>query len=140
MDGLIKSVIVALARSASADVAASTRQTAAGALSGMIAALLASAAIGCAIAALWIFTAPMIGVPGAALVCAGGLMIASLSVLWLIPAIAKWLRPKPPQPAAQDILLTEAARLLKDHKALALAGALAAGLLLGGDRRDRRSV
>ncbi len=139
MADALGSAVMRLVRVGVADMAACARQTTITTLAALLAALLAMAAIGCAIAALWIFAAPRIGPSGAALCAAGCLLVLCLVVLWLAPVMARRRR-RPPSlallPAASpDGLLAEAARLMEEHKGTALMAALIVGLLAGSDRR-----
>ncbi len=126
-------------------MAASARRTAITVLSATIAAVLAAAAIGCGIAALWIFAAPRIGPSGAALAAALCLLVLSLGVLGIVPMITRRTptvprsiqRPLTAAASPELLLLAEATRLFKDHKSTVLVAALVAGLLAGNDSRER---
>jgi hypothetical protein len=109
-----------------------TRLTAAG-LCGLAAAILATACLGCASAALWVWGIPRLGSAGAPLMVASVLLIACFAVLAWMRHILR-TRPVPsvvnPAPA---VLLTEAKRLFADQKGGVLMAALIAGLAAGQD-------
>jgi hypothetical protein len=113
-----------------------TRMAVAGALGGL-AALAVIAAVGCAIAGLWMAVEPEVGRAGAALIAAGALVLVGailVLVAWLM------LRRKPKakvQSMAQAAQLVDGARaagyrVLRDHKGTLLLVATIGGLLASG--------
>lgn len=64
-------------------LASELRRAALDAIAATVAALMALAATGCAVAALWLLLAPMIGAPGAALSAAAALLVAGGAILCL---------------------------------------------------------
>ena len=97
-------------------------------VAALLAAVLLLAALGCALAALWIVTAPRLGPAGAALVVAVCLLVLGLAAL----AVVLRRRPGPPTPVVIPL-----GELTRANKATMLTAALIAGLCvgLGGNRR-----
>ena len=111
------------------------RRLACVAASVVAAAVLASFALGCALAALWIYARPSLGAAGAPLLVAGVLLVLALAAL--LPVWRLRRRRRAP-PSAGDLaaeLLAEAARLTKAHEGPMLLAALIAGFT-AGTRRD----
>ena len=103
-----------------------------------VAALMALAAIGCAVAALWITLAPMIGAAGAALAAAAVLLLAGGAVLWARDFLAR--RRGAPAANAERTCpdLAEAALLtFSANKMALLLGALAAGAAAAEGQRGK---
>lgn len=97
----------------------------------MVAALCAVAAIGCVLAALWLFAAPHLGAPLAALTTAAALILLGAAVLvW-----ARRLLRVPLPGLAPDVPLPDLAKEFSDNRGTLLLAALAAGLLAGNARR-----
>jgi hypothetical protein len=90
----------------------------------------AVSAVACGLAALWIYALPHVGAAGAPLVVAGVLLAMCLVMLMAMRYAGK---PGPPAPrdGTPELLLAEAARLLKEHKGPVLLAALLAGLAAG---------
>lgn len=104
----------------------------------LIAALLAVAAMGCAVAALWIYLLPLLGPVGAPLVAAGALLVLAL-VLLLVARRALGGRAPRTLPASNGVAATaDLARLIKDHKIEMLVAALTAGLVAGAPGARRK--
>lgn len=102
---------------------------------GAVALICIIAALGCAIAALWIYLAPLLGPAGAPLVVGGALLsIAVLVAIVMRYGIGASRRSRPGNDAS-SLLLAETQRLLKDHKGSVLTGAILAGLVAGLTRR-----
>jgi hypothetical protein len=99
-----------------------------------------SGALGCAIAALWIFLRPMIGQAGAALAaCAALLLVFAIAVIVLKTTQRHVIPPAPPPrlaPAA-GLLISDAGRLVRQHRLEALLVPLVAGLVLASAERRR---
>ncbi|MDR3440538.1 hypothetical protein [Telmatospirillum sp.] len=136
MEGAIRSALLSLTQTGAADVAASARKTAITALLAIVAAVLATASAGCAVAALWIYAAPLIGPATAMLAVAFCLLILCLAVVFLASLVARTAR-RPRPAVSPEVLLAEAARLLKDQKGTMLVAALVAGMLVGNDSRKQ---
>ena len=99
-----------------------------------VAALCVIAALGCALGALWIYAAPILGGAGALLAGAGvfgAIALAALGLAWR----AEKMRSRSPAPGSEgDASLAAAASLFKQHTGLALLAALLAGVFVGGER------
>ncbi|MDP1667614.1 hypothetical protein [Phaeovulum sp.] len=102
-----------------------------------VAALFALAAVGCAVAALWLALAPLIGAPSAALAAATALLVAAAAVLWLrrLVARARARRAVVPPPAGPD-LADAALEAFGANRYALLLGAVAAGAAIAERRRD----
>jgi hypothetical protein len=96
----------------------------------LIAALLAVAALGCAVAALWIYLLPLLGTVGAPLAAAGALILIALVLLFVASRVLRAQRPRS-QASSGDAVAADLARLIKEHKLEALVAALTAGLVAG---------
>jgi hypothetical protein len=129
MGGLLEvaaSVLMEFGRARNARAAAI--RMAVSALCAGLAAVLMLAVLGAAAAALWIFTLPSFGPVGAPLIVA-----ATLSAVTLILAATAWLtirhgRRKSGSTIAPQLLLSEATRLLNEHKGAVLLAAVVAGM------------
>jgi hypothetical protein len=95
-----------------------------------IAALLVLAAIGCAVAALWLYLLPLLGQVGAPLAAAGALVVVALVLLLVARSVLRGRRPDA-QGASGDAVVADLARLIKEHKLETLIAALTAGLVAG---------
>jgi len=103
------------------------------------------AAIGCGIAALWIYMIPLVGRGAAPLVCAGAFLVIAL--LCLVIGKVMW-RERPSAMGAPSALLESLGQIdpsgiFGEHKATFLLGALVLGLIIGsgagsGGKRPRR--
>lgn len=103
-----------------------------------VAALIALAATGCAVAALWLQLEPIIGAPGAALSAAAALLVAGGASVWLRRIIAPRMAAKAPlaAPAAPDI--SEAAsQVFGANKMVLLMAALVAGAIAAETLRGK---
>jgi hypothetical protein len=111
----------------------STARMACLATATIVAVVCAMAAIGCLLAALWIYALPYVGAVGAPAVVAGVLIILCCAVLTFMRYAPKLRRriASPPFDAAPALLLAQATRLLKEHKGPVLIAALLAGLVAG---------
>ena len=91
-------------------------------------------AFACALVALWLYVVPQVGPAGAPLVVAGVLLVMCLV---LLAVVQFGLKPRPPPASgfAASELITEATRLLNEHKGTVLLAALLAGLVAG--RREK---
>ncbi|HEX3498905.1 MAG TPA: hypothetical protein VHT04_06230 [Stellaceae bacterium] len=97
----------------------------------LIAALLSVAAMGCGVAALWIYLLPLLGPVGAPLVAAGALLVIAL-VLLLVARSVLDARPRhAPGPPDGAAAAADLSRLVKEHKLEMLLAALTAGLVAG---------
>lgn len=99
------------------------------ACAALAAAAFGLAALGCALAGLWIALPPYVGAAGAPLVVA-----AALSALCLVAlALARDRRKSaPPPPAMPSELLASSLETFKSNKGAGLLAALLAGLVAGG--------
>ena len=138
MGSLLKFALSALATSrVSSALGAFTGRMAAAALLGGCALLLAAAAWGCACAALWIALIPSLGPAGAPLVVAGACLLLA-GILALVAWLAVHRRRARPVDGLQlDAVLTEAGRLINEHKVAALLAAALAGMLAASNGRKR---
>jgi hypothetical protein len=95
-----------------------------------IAALLVLAAIGCAVAALWLYLLPLLGNVGAPLAAAGALIVVALVLLLVASRVLRGRRPDA-RAASGDAVVADLAQLVKGHKLETLVAALTAGLVAG---------
>jgi hypothetical protein len=103
----------------------------------VVAALMALAGIGCAIAALWLLLAPMIGAAGAALAASAVLMLAGGMVLWARRLLARQ-RPAVARDHQDQPDLAEAAlKTFSANRMVLLLGALAAGAAAAEAQRGK---
>ena len=96
------------------------------------AALAVLVAVGCGIAALWIYMIPLVGRGAAPLVCAGALLVIALVCV----VIGKMMWRKRPAATVPSALLEslgqiDASGIFGEHKGTFLIGALILGLILG---------
>jgi hypothetical protein len=138
MGSLLKIALSALAASkGSSAFAAFTGRMAAAAFLGGCAVLLAAAAWACACAALWIALIPSLGPAGAPLVVAGVCLVFA-GILGLIAwLLLRRRRARPADGLQLDAILTEAGRLINEHKVAALLAAALAGMLAANNGRKR---
>jgi Na+-driven multidrug efflux pump len=134
METTLSSAIVAIARSSVVAISASADRMAKAGLCAIVAVGLAASAIGCALAALWIWEVPRLGPAGAPLAVAAALLAGCLAVLALMRYTA---RRRPPSPPAipPELLLADARQLFKHHKAAILLAVLIAGLIAGRNEK-----
>ena len=103
--------------------------------------VLTPAALGCAAAALWMFTLPYVGPVGAPLVVAAALSITILGLAAAARIILRHGRRRPgaaPAPQLPELLLSEAAHLFNENKSAALLAAVVAGMAVSSDNRPSR--
>lgn len=101
----------------------------------MLAVFCALGAVGCALAALWIFAAHRVGPVGAPLIVAALLAAIGLGV---VAAMRRRGRPRGAAPAAHidhAAVVAELAELVRDHKVSTVLAAFLAGLTAGGRTR-----
>jgi hypothetical protein len=135
MDALVRCALMAAARFGPvASIADHARRLVVASLGAAAACILGIAAIGCAAASLWIFAIPRLGPAGAPLVVAFALLAIGLAVVMLTGRRLKRRRTPPPSSAEASLMLADAMRLLKDHKAAVLMTALLAGFAAGSDK------
>jgi hypothetical protein len=106
------------------------------ALIGAIAAVAATSAVGCLVAALWLFVLPSFGPAGAALIAAGALGLLSLVLIALALVIDRRARRRARFKHDSEMAQMEASRLLNHRTGAMLLGALVAGLAAGSAHRD----
>ena len=94
------------------------------------AALLVVAAIGCAVAAFWLYLLPLLGDVGAPLAAAGVLVAIALALLLLARRMLR-ARPSHAKESGGDAVVADLARLVKEHKLESVVAALTAGLVAG---------
>jgi hypothetical protein len=136
MDALIRSAIMAATgRGATTSVGDCARRLVVAILGAVAVGVLVAASVGCAAAALWIFTTPRLGPVGAPLVVACTLLALGIAVLTLTSRSVRRGRIPPPPGATPDVVLADAMRLFKNDKGAALMAALVAGLAAGSDKR-----
>lgn len=94
----------------------------------------ATASIGCALAALWLYLLPHVGMTGAPVIIAG---ILGAMCVALFAVVRLRLRPRavPPPAATPQSAVGEAERLVRDHRGPVLIGALLAGLIAASGER-----
>jgi hypothetical protein len=103
----------------------------------LAAALLAIAAIGCAVAALWIYLLPLLGRVGAPLAAAGALAVLAVALL-LIARFVLGARPSRAQATGDGTAAAAAlARVIKEHKLDMLIAAVTAGLVAGAPTKAK---
>jgi hypothetical protein len=131
-DTVLASVIAAFVRSGAAvAIVSSADRMAKAALCATAAAVLVTASLGCALAALWIRAIPYLGPAGAPLAVAGVLLAGSLAALGLMRHITRPRRATARSGASPELSLADAIGIFKDHKGTALLAAVIAGLVAG---------
>lgn len=133
MDVLMRGAATAIAETVSAGGAgiAARRMTAA-AWCVTLATAFATAAVGCAVTALWLFVLPEVGPVGAPLIAAAALLLLCLPLLAIARSVLRQRSaPAPaiavPGVALPALLIAEASRLMEENKGAALLAALLAG-------------
>ena len=136
--GLIRLAVMTLVKTgASRNIGAAAARISAATVCAFFISVLAIAAIGCAVAALWIYATPYIGSVGAPLAAAGALLTICLI---LALAIRRLLERRPAalrSPMDPEALLADAMRLFKEHKGPVLLAALIAGIVAANGRHTR---
>ncbi len=101
-----------------------------------VASVSASASACFALAALFIYLVPIVGAASAALAVAGCLLAVTALALLASHYAVRRSHAKAPAPAQPDLqaLAAGAENFIRDNKALVLAGAFVAGLLVAEDR------
>ena len=117
-------------------IGVAARRMTAAAWCAAVATALATASIGCAATALWVFVLPEVGPVGAPLIVAAALMLLCLPLLAIARNVFRRRPPPSPAPALPGaavpaLLIAEAARLLDQNKSAALLAALLAGASAG---------
>jgi len=103
----------------------------------LLAALCAGAAVGCGIAALWIYLVPLIGAVGAPLVVAGVFLVLCLILLAAARSVLRSRKPVRVKIDGSEIEIGDVERLIRGHKGTALLIAVVAGLLAANQARKR---
>lgn len=135
---LIRLAMMGLVRPLGPRFTATMNRVATVAVCGLLTVAFVFGAVGCAVAALWLYVAPTVGPIGAPLVCAGALLVVA-GGLTLAPRLSRRRRRRGPQTAAAqptapvsgEAILEEIIQLFKQHKGIALAIALVVGALVG---------
>jgi hypothetical protein len=99
-----------------------------------VAAFCVIASLACALGALWIYAAPILGRAGALLAGASVFGVIALAALGLAWRAGKMRSRSPALGSGGEPSLAAAARLFEQNKGLALVAALLAGIFLGGER------
>jgi hypothetical protein len=99
-----------------------------------VAAFCVIAALGCALGALWIYAAPILGGAGALLAGAIVFGVMALVAFGLAWRTEKSRSRSPALGSAGDATLAAATSLFKQHVGLALVAALLAGVFVGSER------
>jgi hypothetical protein len=136
MGGLLKLALTALAASSQTSaLKVFTRRLIAALVLGGLGLLLVLAAWGCLCAAIWIWLTPSLGPVGAPLVVAAICLVVG-GVLGLVAwELTRRQRPRPASDLNVDALLSDAGRLINEHKGAALLAAALLGLFAGNGRR-----
>jgi hypothetical protein len=140
MESMLRSVILALlSAGAGQSTETSPRRLALATLWGAATAILATAGLGCAALALWIWQIPQLGPIGASLTVSALLFAAALAGLGALRGVLATPAAKPSPLAAGSLapLLGEAQRLFNEHKGAALVVALLAGLAMERHEREK---
>jgi hypothetical protein len=134
MGSLIQLAMAALIAAGRADsMRDATIRMMAAALCAVLAVALTLACVGCAAAALWIFTLPALGPVGAPLAVAAALSGAALILATAAVLILRHRRRGPGPDMAS--LLPGATRLFNEHKGAALLAAVVAGMTAASGSR-----
>jgi len=136
--GLIRLVVVTLAEAGGArNLGAAAVRISAAVLCAVSIIVFATAAIGCAVAALWIFAMPYVGSFGAPLVAAGALFAVCLVLALAARRLLRRKRPASGSIFEPEALIGGVTRLFKEHKGSILLAALIAGTVAAnGTRRQ----
>ena len=131
---LVRLALAALQSGAARNAQQSIKSLARIALLQTIAVLCLIAALGCTLGGLLIYARPILGGAGALLAVAGVFIVIALAALGLSWRTKETRWRSPPVGSEGDAPLAAAARQFREHKGLALAAALLAGVFLGGER------
>jgi hypothetical protein len=139
-NGLIQLALALLAQfSTTRRVGERLGRAAAAAFLALLALAAIFAAVGCAIAALWLAMIPYAGPVGAPLVAAGALLAAGL-ILLLAGRLVMRVKPSPPRSSFFSALQAgDIDRLVREHKETLLWLILALGLVLGSGKSEKKS-
>jgi hypothetical protein len=137
MDVLMRAAVIDFAKNAAGGrIGVAARRMAAVAWCAVLATALATASVGCAVTALWVFVLPEAGPVGAPLIAAAALLLLCLSLLAIVRSILRLRLAPLPTPvvtsaAVPALLIAEASRLLDQNKGAALLAALLSGATAG---------
>jgi membrane protein implicated in regulation of membrane protease activity len=135
--GFIRLVVMALAETGGArNIGIAAVRISAAVLCAISLIVLATAAIGCAVAALWIYATPYVGPDGAPLVAAGALLAVCLVLALVARGLLRRKRTASRSTAGPEVLLADATRLFKQHKESVLLAALIAGMVAANGSRE----
>ena len=130
---LVKLALALLQPSAARYASQSLKSLVRVALLQTVAAVCLMASLGCALAALWKYAAPILGGAGALLAGAGVFGVIALAALGLAWRVGQKRPRSPALGSAGEASLAAAANLFKQHTGLAVLAALLAGVFLGGE-------
>jgi hypothetical protein len=132
----IRNMLISAFRGGAANIAAPVRYGIIKASASFVAGLFFLAAVGCLTAAIWIYTIPLWGGPGAALIAGGFLFLIGMIVLGIGSLmLKKQVRPVFVRHTDQVPLMMN--RIFKDQKNSILLAALVAGMVVSESQRKR---
>ena len=138
MENTLAQALVQHTRQRLSDLFREVRRAATDAGLVVVAALMALAALGCAVAALWLLLAPIIGAAAAALSAAAALLLVGGATLWLRKSLARRAAVASVRAPKDCGDLAEAAQLgFTANKAALLLAALAAGAAAATAQRGK---
>ena len=130
---LVRLALALLQTSAARNASQSVKSLVRVALLQAVAVLFVMAAVGCALAALLVYAAPILGASGVLLAGAGVFGVIALAALGLAWRAGQKRQRSPTVGSTGDASLAGAVNLFKRHKGLAVLVALLAGVFLGGE-------
>jgi hypothetical protein len=138
MEGLVKLALMVLSEMQAANrIRAGATRTTAAAACFAFAVIAGTAAVGCGVAAVWIYLIPEVGPVTAAFLSGALLLVIALILVAVARNLVTNNAPTRPAPAdgTADALLGDIQGLFQRHKAPSLLAALLAGLAAGSSRR-----
>lgn len=137
MERLIKGLIVLTQAGAAVGNRPSAKQAGGAVFCAALAGFALAAALGAAVAALWICLLSYLEPAETALVMAGILGVVGAVLAFAAFRLMKSKKVKEDEVDPElEALLAEGLRIYKEHKGLLLAAALVGGIIKGADRRD----
>lgn len=137
IDGLIKIIAMTMAQARARNIAAAAGRIAGAVLCAGFMMMFFVAALGCGVAALWIYALPVVGPVAAPLVAAGALLVACLILMAIARGLLSRKRSASGSAAVPELILAEVTRLFKEHKGSVLLAAFIAGLVAANGSRAR---